>query len=209
MPIVVITLALFAAAPEPTFDVPSGFARADDRIWSGSSAFLPLVGEGTSPRELLGVWIEAQGQGSLALGRVLRPLDLDGQTRAEVGSAVASHFRSELGMEVTVERAEIVGGMRAPRIELRVRASEGADARIVRLGLFPQGEAYYVLTAIYPPEREPALGPAISQAFESFELDRPPPRADGSNQILKALALLVFTVLVGIGIRLRRRPGRS
>ncbi len=205
-----LALSLLAASPaEPTFDLPGAFERLDDRVYAGSSAFVPLVGEGESPRELLAVWTEAGGRGgTLAVGRVRQPLELDGQTRAQVASAIASHFRTELGLEITVERPEIVGGTRSPRVQVRARTAEGPNARVVRFALFPEGDAYYVLAATYPPEREPELGPAISQAIESFAVSRAPREPDATRMILQALAFVAFAVLLVIGVRLRRRPVR-
>ncbi len=198
--------ASFAAARTAArLDAPAGFERLDQRLCEGSAALVPTLSE-RGRGEVLGAFVEKgrDEAASLVLGRADEPLDLGHVPASELASAIARHLRARLDLAATVERATRAGSGRAPRWEARALTRAGSGARLVRFGFYPVPDAYFVLAASYPPEREQELAALFDASFDQFE----PPFAAKRRLGGLALRLAGFAaagVLVVLGVKLRRR----
>ena len=192
--------------------LPRGFARLDDASFQGSAALLPSLGGEATPRALMAAFAEprAEGAATLVLGRVELPLALESGVREAISAAVATHFRQELDLEVTLDRPFLVSGPRSPRVEAKAR-TRLTSARLVRFAFYPGAGRHYILAASFPVTREQELDAAVTEAFDSFEPAFPDLGQRGAPHALafRAAAFGALGVLVVVAARLRRRssPG--
>ncbi len=206
-PVLTLLLALASVPVDlggARLEVPDGLTRLDDSLVRGSVALLPLVGA-EAPRTLLALFAEP-GEGgvlTLAVGRVEAPLELDARTRGNLASAIAGHFRAELGLEVRVERPVRVEGP-APRLEALAHTRVGDEGRAVRYAFVPAGEAHYVLVASSRESRLEEQEALVTAAFASFSPANPlVPRPVPWRPVLFGLV----GVAVVVALRLLRRRG--
>lgn len=185
-------------------EVPDGLTRLDDALIRRSVALVPLVGA-EAPRTLLALFAEPREGGALtlAVGRVEAPLELDARTRGNLASAIAGHFRAELGLEVRVERPARVEGA-VPRLEALAHTRVGDEARAVRYAFVPAGEAHYVLVASSRESRLEEQEALVTAAFASFVPTGTP--MSGAPP-WRPVAFGLAGVAVVVALRLLRRRG--
>ncbi|MER2567066.1 MAG: hypothetical protein ABTQ32_40440 [Myxococcaceae bacterium] len=152
---------------------------------------------------------DAEDASTMLVSVIEEPLQLGPNARDDAANVVMKHLRDELGLEFTLERADVVSGS-AARVEVRGSVREGAQLRKVLVALYAGDSRRAVVLFSVPSGRWDGLVPALTESLESMRVDQAP---GPSKSLSIAFAVLVgAALLASVGVwrrRLARRAGRS
>ncbi|MBN9685083.1 MULTISPECIES: hypothetical protein [unclassified Corallococcus] len=128
--------------------------------------------------------------------------------RDSFSTAVVHHFQRELGVALTPERVDRVGGP-VPRVEVLGTLREAGQVRTVLVtGLASEGR-HAVVTVSAPAARWDALAPGVRASLETFRMEAPVAGVV-SRRLAGALAgTLAGALLVSYAAWRRRRQGEG
>jgi hypothetical protein len=140
---------------------------------------------------------EGQDASSLLVSVVEGTLVADETTRDAFSTAVVRHFAEELGVPLTLDRAQVVRGP-APRIEVRGTLKQRDQVRAVLVAAL-QGEGrHVVMTFSVPAARLESRLPTLRASLETFRPDSAPTapwKRRVTSAILPALGLMLLASL--------------
>lgn len=163
--------------------------------------------EGAS-RYLSAALMDGDGEdaSTMLVSIVEEPLRLGPNARDDAATSVMKHLRDELGLEFTLERADVVTG-NAARVEVRGSVREGAQLRKVLVAQFAGAPRRAVVLFSVPSGRWDALVPSLTESLETMRVDQ---SAGPSRSLALAFAVLVgAALLASIGLWRRRVARRA
>jgi len=170
-----------------------------------------VIGTGSkenAPRYLSLALMDGDGEdaASMLVSVIEDPLRLGPNARDDAATTVTRHLRDELGLDFTLERADVVTGS-AARVEVRGSIREGAQLRKVLVALFAGDARRSVVLFSVPSGRWDELVPGLDASLESMRVDQ---RAGPSRPLALAFAVLVgAALLASVGLWRRRVARRS
>lgn len=125
-------------------------------------------------------------------------------------TAVANHFREELGQKLALETARVVDGA-APRVEVLGTLKQEDQVRRVLVAAYPGDARHVVIVISVPTARFEALKPDLDAALDTFRLEPGAPLISrGLAGALVGAALGALLVSLGLWrTRQKRRPGSA
>ena len=126
--------------------------------------------------------------------------------RDEFSTAVVRHFSEELGLRLSMERAELVTGQ-APRIEVLGTVRQEDQVRRVLVAAMAGDGRHAVVGFSAPTGRWEQLAASAHASLETFRNDAAP-TTDASRGLAAGLTLL-FAVALLVSLALWRRRGKN
>jgi len=123
-------------------------------------------------------------------------------SRDEVATETVRHFNEDLGLKLSLERAELVNGP-VTRVEVLGSVRQGSQLRVIHVAAFEGEPKHLVITFSAPSGRAEELASAMRDSFESVHAEGgqgAAPRAVA----WAALALVAALFLVSVGLWRRR-----
>jgi len=187
------------------FRPPEGFHMVRWEQYAGSRVGAVAL-EPDAPRVLSAALTDGDGPdaATMLVSVVGRGFSASPSDRDDFASAVMHHYQRELGLQLTPERVERVGG-RTPRVEVLGTLREAGQVRTVLVaGLASEGE-HAVVVVSAPAVRWQALAPRVRASLETFRIE--PSNATGPmpRRVLGALAGALAGALVVSYTAWRRR----
>lgn len=164
-------------------------------------------GRDGAPRYLSAALMDGEGEdaATMLISVIEEPLRLGPNARDDAATAVMKHLRDELGLEFTLERADVVTGL-AARVEVRGSVREGAQLRKILVALFAGDARRPVVLFSVPSGRWDGLVPALAESLDSMRVDQAP---GPSRSLALAFAVLVgAALLTSVGLWRRRAARR-
>ncbi|WP_375761580.1 hypothetical protein [Corallococcus exercitus] len=128
--------------------------------------------------------------------------------RDAFSTAVMQHFQRELGVALTPERVDRVGGP-VPRVELLGTLREAGQVRTVLVTALASEGRHAVVTVSAPADRWDAMAPRVRASLETFRMEAPVTGVV-SRRLAGALAgTLAGALLVSYAAWRRRRQGEG
>lgn len=149
---------------------------------------------------------EGEDAATMLISVIEEPLRPGPNARDEAATAVMKHLRDELGLEFTLERADVVTGS-ATRVEVHGSVREGAQLRKVLVAQYAAGDSRRAVVLFSVPSgRWDRLAPAVSESLDTMRVDQV---AGPSRSLALAFAVLVgAALLTSVGLW-RRRTARQ
>ncbi|MBL8920738.1 MAG: hypothetical protein JNJ54_17880 [Myxococcaceae bacterium] len=148
---------------------------------------------------------EGEDAATMLISVIEAPLRPGPNARDDAATAVMKHLRDELGLEFTLERADVVTGP-AARVEVHGSVREGAQLRKVVVAQFAGDARRAVVLFSVPSGRWDGLAPALSESLDTMRVDQV---AGPSRSLALAFAVLVgAALLTSVGLW-RRRTARG
>lgn len=170
-----------------------------------------VIGTGSkdhTARYLSAALMDGDGEdaASMLVSVIEDPLRLGPNARDDAATTVTKHLRDELGLEFTLERADVVSGA-AARVEVRGSIRQGAQLRKVLVALFAGDTRRSVVLFSVPSGRWDAMVPGLDESLETMRVDQGP---GPSRSFALAFAVLVgAALLASVGLWRRRAARRS
>ncbi|WIG97512.1 hypothetical protein [Myxococcus sp. SDU36] len=188
-----------------SFRPPEGFHMVRWEQYAGSRVGAVAL-DPDAPRALSAALTDGEGPdaATLLVSVVGRGFSASPSDREEFASAVMQHFPRELGLPLSAERVERLGGV-TPRVEVLGTLREAGQVRTVLVaGLASEG-AHAVVMVSAPAVRWQTLEPQVRASLETFRHE--PPSAGGPvpRRVLGALAGTLAGALVVSYTAWRRR----
>ncbi|GHG76827.1 hypothetical protein GCM10012319_26210 [Comamonas sp. KCTC 72670] len=190
------------------FRPPEGFHMVRWEQYAGSRVGAVAL-DAESPRALSAALTDGEGPdaATFLVSVVGGGFSASPSDREDFASAVMQHYQRELGLQLSPERVERIGGT-TPRVEVLGTLREAGQVRTVLIaGLASEGE-HAVVTVSAPAVRWQALAPQVRASLETFRHE--PPNAAGPvpRRMLGALAGTLAGALVVSYTAWRRRRQR-
>lgn len=169
-----------------------------------------VIGVGSregAPRYLSAALMDGEGEdaATMLISVIDEPLRLGPNARDDAATQVMRHLRDELGLEFTLERADVVTGP-AARVEVRGSVREGAQLRKILVALFAGDARRAVVLFSVPSGRWDGLLPALGESLDSMRVDQ---LSGPSRSLALAFAVLVgAALLTSVGLWRRRAARR-
>ena len=191
------------------FRPPEGFHMVRWEQYSGSRAGAVAL-EADAPRALSAALADGDSPeaATLLVSVVERGFSASPSERDDFAAAVMQHFQRDLGLTLSPERVERLGGA-VPRVEVLGTLREAGQVRTVLVaGLASEGR-HAVVTVSAPVVRWEELEPRVRASLETFRLE--PTTAPGPvpRRLLGALAGALAGALVASYTAWRRRRVRQ
>lgn len=147
---------------------------------------------------------DGEDAASMLISVIEEPLRLGPNARDDASTSVSRHLRDELGLEFTLERADVVPGP-AARVEVRGSVREGAQLRKLLVALYAGETRRSVVVFSVPSGRWDGLVPSLTESLDSMRIDQAP---GPSRSLALAFAVLVAALLLASVGLWRRRVAR-
>lgn len=186
---------------------PRTFRLARMDLFHGTRVIGAGAKEGAA-RYLTAALMDGDGEdaATMLISVVDEPLRLGPNARDDAATSVTRHLRDELGLEFSLERADVMTGA-AARVEVRGSIREGAQLRKVLVASYVGEQRRAVVLFSVPSGRWDALVPALTASLETMRHDQ---AAGPSRSIALVFALLVgAALLASVGLWRRRRARRA
>ncbi|MCE9670252.1 hypothetical protein LY474_20855 [Myxococcus stipitatus] len=184
---------------------PEGFHMVRWEPYAGSQAGAVSLDPG-APRMLSAALADGEGPDAamLVVSVVEQGFAASPSEREDFASAVMQHFRRELGVTVSPERVERLGGV-APRVEVLGTLREAGQVRTVLVAGMASEHRHAVVLVSAPAVRWEALAPVVRASLETFRME--PTNAPGAvpRRALGALAGALAGALVASYAAWRKR----
>jgi hypothetical protein len=190
------------------FRPPEGFYMARWEQYAGSRAGAVAL-ESDAPRALSAALADGEGPeaATLLVSVVERGFSASPSERDDFGAAVMQHFQRELGLTLSPERVERLGGA-VPRVEVLGTLREAGQVRTVLVaGLASEGRHAVVMVSA-PAVRWEELAPRVRASLETFRLEATTAPGPVPRRLLGALAGALAGALVASYTAWRRRRVR-
>ncbi len=148
---------------------------------------------------------DGEDAASMLVSVVEEPLRLGPNARDDAATSVTKHLRDELGLEFTLERADVVTGP-AARVEVRGQVREGAQLRKILIASYAGDARRAVVVFSVPSGRWDALLPALTEALDSMRIEQQ--KSGPSRPLALAFAIVVGAALLASFGLWRRRAAR-
>ncbi|MDX2014242.1 MAG: hypothetical protein SFW67_28845 [Myxococcaceae bacterium] len=186
---------------------PRAFRLARMDLFHGTRVIGEASKEGVS-RYLTAALMDGDGEdaSSMLVSIVEESLRPGPNARDEAATNVTRHLRDDLGLDFTLERADVVTGP-AGRVEVRGQVREGAQLRKLLIARYFGDPRHAVVVFSVPSGRWDALGPALTESLDSVRMEQP---SGTPRSLALALAVLVgAALLASVGLWRRRRARRE
>ncbi len=184
---------------------PQPFRMSRMDLFHGTTAF--ALADRDVPRWIAAVLADGDSEdaATLTLAVIQTSLAEGGGGRDRLVRAAAEHFRDELDVALTIERAEVKRGP-TPRIEALGSVRAGAQLRTLTIVAWPH-EGHHVVAVFSAPSGKWAeLAPVLQESLDTFRYEA---RAPGPPQSWAlAFALSIVAALGGSVALWRRRQLR-
>jgi hypothetical protein len=190
------------------FRPPEGFHMVRWEQYAGSRAGTVAL-EPDAPRALSAALADGDGPeaATLLVSVVERGFSASPSARDEFAAAVMQHFQRDLGLTLSPERVERLGGA-APRVEVLGTLREAGQVRTVLVaGLASEGR-HAVVAVSAPAVRWEELEPRVRASLETFRLEPTTAAGPVPRRLLGALAGALAGALVASYTAWRRRRVR-
>lgn len=179
-----------------TIRPPAEFRLARMELFSGTKAgAVATVGGEEEERYLSAALTEGEGPdaATLLIAIVDRPFDPGPSSRDAFTTAAMKHFAEELGLPLTLVRAELIDS--APRrVEVVGTLKQQDQLRTIVLAAMEGDPRHAVVTFSVPSARFDLLWPDLRASLESFRADAPP------GATVPSTALWTVAVALGLGL---------
>lgn len=186
---------------------PKAFRLARMDLFHGTRVIGEASKEGVS-RYLSAALMDGDGEdaASMLVAIVDEPLRPGPNARDEAATNVTRHLRDELGLDFSLERADVVTGP-AGRVEVRGQVREGAQLRKLLVARYFGDSRHAVVVFSVPSGRWDANVPALTESLDSLRMEQP---SGTPRSLALALAVLVgAALLASVGLWRRRRARRA
>ena len=158
----------------------------------------------TAPRWLAAALVDGDSEeaASLLVCVVEAPFAVGPGARDELSAAAVHHFNDELGLKLSMERAELVAGA-APHVRVLGSVRQGSQLRKVVIAAFPGEARHLVVTFSAPSGRYESLEKVLWESLDSVRSDGAPSAAP-RTVAWAALALVGSLLAASIGLWRRR-----
>jgi hypothetical protein len=123
-------------------------------------------------------------------------------SRDEIATSTVKHFNEDLGLKLSLERAELVPGPPA-RVEVLGSVHQGNQLRVIHVAAFEGEPKHLVLTLSAPSGRAEELATPLRECFDSVHAEGGPTTTP-RTVAWAALALVAALFLVSVGLWRRR-----
>ncbi len=191
-----------------TIKPPRGFRMARMDLFTGTRVGA-IASSPADGRWLAAALVDSDGEeaASMLVGVVEAPFAVGPGARDELSTAVVHHFNDELGLKLSMERAELVGGA-SPHVRVFGSVRQGSQLRRVLVAAFPGEVRHLVVTFTVPSGRFESLEGVLSGSLDSVRSDAPSSAA-GRTLAWAALALVGSLLAASIGLWRRRAITRQ
>lgn len=191
------------------FRPPEGFRMVRMEQYAGSRAGAVAL-EADAPRSLSAALADGEGPdaATLLVSVVERGFSASPSSRDEFAAAVMQHYQRDLGLSLSPERVERLGGA-VPRVEVLGTLREAGQVRTVLVaGLESEGR-HAVVTVSAPAVRWEEVEPRVRASLETFRLEPTMAAGPVPRRLLGALAGALAGALVASYTAWRRRRVRQ
>jgi hypothetical protein len=166
--------------------------------------------EGQAPGHLTAALVDGEGPdaASIVVAVVEGTFSASPSTRDDFSARVIHHFNDQLGMPLSLERAELVREP-APRIEVQGTIKKQDQLRRVLVAGMEGEGRHAVLTFSVPSGRYEALLPTLRASLDSFRPDAPPPGRLSRSAVAGLASTIVLGMLGSWSLWRRRKELRS
>lgn len=185
-----------------TFRPPRPFYMARMELFHGAQAM--AVGDATGAISAALIDGDDENAASVIVSVVEEPFSVGPGARDEFSAQVARHFRDRLGLEFSLERAEVIEGP-SRRVEVLGSVRRASQLRQIVAAAWPGDHRHVVITCSVPSGRWEALSGAINQSLETVRVDGGTPTRGGRNVALAVAALVAALLVASAGLWRRRR----
>jgi hypothetical protein len=191
------------------FRPPEGFHMVRWEQYSGSRAGAVALSS-EAPRMLSAALADGEGPeaATLLISVVERGFSASPSERDDFAAAVMQHFQRDLGLTLSPERVQRLGGA-VPRVEVLGTLREAGQVRTVLVAGLASEDRHAVVTVSAPAVRWEELSPRVQASLETFRLE--PTTAPGPvpRRLMGALAGALAGALVASYTAWRRRRLRQ
>ena len=161
-----------------------------------------------APGYLAAALVDGDGEdaASMLVAVVDAPFAPGPSSRDEIATETVRHFNEDLGLKLSLERAELVSGPPA-RVEVLGSVHQGSQLRVIHVAAFEGDPRHLVITVSIPSGRAEELAGAVHDSFDSVHAEGGPPTAP-RTVAWAAMALVAALFLVSVGLW-RRRAARA
>jgi hypothetical protein len=191
------------------FRPPEGFHMVRWEQYAGSRAGAVAL-EGDAPRALSAALADGEGAeaATLLVSVVERGFSASPSERDDFAAAVMQHFQRELGLTLSPERVERLGGA-VPRVEVLGTLREAGQVRTVLVAGLASEARHAVVLVSAPAVRWEELEPRVRASLETFRLEATTAPGPVPRRLLGALAGALAGALVASYTAWRRRRSRQ
>ncbi|MCP3138017.1 hypothetical protein LXT23_11795 [Pyxidicoccus sp. QH1ED-7-1] len=191
------------------FRPPEGFHMVRWEQYAGSRAGAVAL-QSDAPRALSAALADGEGPeaATLLVSVVERSFSASPSARDDFAAAVMQHFQRELGLTLSPERVERLGGA-VPRVEVLGTLREAGQVRTVLVAALASEGRHAVVTVSAPAVRWEELAPRIRASLETFRLESTNAPGPVPRRLLGALAGALAGALVASYAAWRRRRVRQ
>ncbi|MBJ6762323.1 hypothetical protein JGU66_16255 [Myxococcaceae bacterium JPH2] len=192
-----------------SFRPPASFRMTGWERYAGSRVGAVSLEPGEA-RSLSAVLTDGEGAeaATLLVSVVEQGFSASPSERDAFASAVPGHFLRELGLTLSPERVDRVGGP-VPRVEVLGTLRESGQVRAVLVTALASEGRHAVVTVSAPAERWETLAPQVRASLETFRME-PPVAGVVPRRVAGALAGTLAGALVASYAAWRRRQrGRA
>jgi hypothetical protein len=141
---------------------------------------------------------------SLIVAVIDEPFSVGPGARDEFSAQVARHFRERLGLEFSLERAELIEGP-SRRVEVLGSVRRSSQLRQIVAAAWPGDTRHVVITCSVPSGRWEALSGSLAQSFETVRIDGGGSTRAPRNVVLAVAALAAALLAASAGLWRRRK----
>lgn len=190
-----------------TIRPPAAFRLARMDLFHGTRVLGVGSAEGIS-RYLSAALMDGDGEdaASMLISIVEQPLRAGPNARDDAATAVTRHLRDELGLEFSLERADVTTGPSA-RVEVRGSVRQGAQLRKLLVAQYAGGPRRVVVLFSVPSGRWDSMASTLEESLDTMRVDQP---AGPSRSVALVFAIVVgAALLASVGLWRRRVAART